>query len=76
MRFVTYEHDGHVSCGAVDEFDRIHPLPAGTRLIDLIAADADAGADALRAAGAEALAAGCRRSSRRRSATSSPSKNT
>lgn len=52
MRFVTYQHDGRVSCGALDERDRIHPLPVGTPLIDLISA----GAQALRAAGAAALA--------------------
>ena len=53
MRLATYEHGGQVSCGAVDDLDRIHPLAAGTRLIDLISA----GAHALRAAGAAALAA-------------------
>src|SRR5579884_740350 len=53
MRFATYEYGGAVYCGAVDEFDRIHPMPAGTRLIDLIGA----GADALHAAGDAALAA-------------------
>jgi 2-keto-4-pentenoate hydratase/2-oxohepta-3-ene-1,7-dioic acid hydratase in catechol pathway len=53
MRFVTYEHDEHISSGVLDEFDHIHPLPSGARLMDLISA----GPDALRAAGAEALAA-------------------
>ena len=52
MRFATYEHYGRVSCGVVDDLERIHPLPDGTRLIDVISA----GADALRAAGTAALA--------------------
>jgi 2-keto-4-pentenoate hydratase/2-oxohepta-3-ene-1,7-dioic acid hydratase in catechol pathway len=53
MRFVAYQHDGDASCGVVDESDRIHPLPNGARLIDLIGN----GSDALRSAGAQALAA-------------------
>lgn len=53
MRFVTYQHDGDASCGVVDESGRVHPLPNGARLIDLISA----GADALHSAGAQALAA-------------------
>jgi 2-keto-4-pentenoate hydratase/2-oxohepta-3-ene-1,7-dioic acid hydratase in catechol pathway len=53
MRFATYEHDELVRCGVLDQFDRMHPLPDGGRLIDLISA----GADALHAAGAAALAA-------------------
>ena len=53
MRFATYEHGGQAACGAVDDLDRIHPLAAGTRLIDLISA----GTDALHAAGAAGLAA-------------------
>lgn len=53
MRFVTYQHDGHVSCGALDGSDRIYPLPNDAKLIDLISA----GADALHAAGVQALSA-------------------
>ena len=53
MRFVTYQRDGDVSCGVLDATDRIHPLPNGARLVDLISA----GTAVLRAAGAQALAA-------------------
>jgi 2-keto-4-pentenoate hydratase/2-oxohepta-3-ene-1,7-dioic acid hydratase in catechol pathway len=53
MRFATYEYGGRTSCGVVDRADRIHPLPDGAGLLGLI----QAGARALHAAGAAALAA-------------------
>ena len=53
MRFATYEHAGRVSCGAVDDVERLHPLAGDAGLLDLIRT----GADALRAAGTAALAA-------------------
>jgi 2-keto-4-pentenoate hydratase/2-oxohepta-3-ene-1,7-dioic acid hydratase in catechol pathway len=53
MRFATYEYDGRTSCGAVDDAERVHPLPGGVDLLDLIRA----GAQALHATGAAALAA-------------------
>ncbi|MEU5387736.1 fumarylacetoacetate hydrolase family protein [Kitasatospora cineracea] len=52
MRFATYEHEGRRRCGALADDDRLHPLPDGTDLLDLIRA----GADALHAAGRTALA--------------------
>ncbi|MFB7950310.1 fumarylacetoacetate hydrolase family protein [Kitasatospora phosalacinea] len=51
MRFATYEHEGRRHCGALAA-DRLHPLPDGTDLLDLIRS----GADALHAAGRTALA--------------------
>lgn len=53
MRFATYEHRGRLGCGAVDDDDLLHPLPAGADLLTLIRA----GAGALHEAGTAALAA-------------------
>jgi 2-keto-4-pentenoate hydratase/2-oxohepta-3-ene-1,7-dioic acid hydratase in catechol pathway len=50
MRFATYEHDGQVRAGVVSD-DGLHPLPAGTTVLDLVRsglpAALDAGAAAL-----------------------------
>ena len=53
MRFATFEHDGAVAAGVVDGVGRlVHPLPAGTTVLDLVRG----GLPAARAAGAAALA--------------------
>ncbi|MFC9325669.1 fumarylacetoacetate hydrolase family protein [Kitasatospora sp. NPDC057015] len=52
MRFATYEHHGHRRCAVVSG-TRLHPLPVGTDLLDLVRA----GREALHAAGRRALAA-------------------
>ncbi|MFJ5881763.1 fumarylacetoacetate hydrolase family protein [Kitasatospora cineracea] len=51
MRFATYTYEGRRHCGALAD-DRLHPLPDGADLLDLIRS----GAEALHAAGRAALA--------------------
>jgi 2-keto-4-pentenoate hydratase/2-oxohepta-3-ene-1,7-dioic acid hydratase in catechol pathway len=53
MRFATYEHEGAVRAGVVsdDATPRVHPLPAGTAVLDLVRA----GLPAALAVGASAL---------------------
>ncbi|MBR7835600.1 fumarylacetoacetate hydrolase family protein [Actinospica durhamensis] len=52
MRFATYEHRGLIHAAALGPGERLHPLPPGAGLLDLIRA----GAEALHAAGDAALA--------------------
>lgn len=53
MRFATFEHDGAVAAGVVDGVGRlVHPVPAGTTVLDLVRG----GLPAALAAGTAALA--------------------
>ncbi|OPC80557.1 hydroxylase [Embleya scabrispora] len=52
MKFATFDLNGSIHSGVVPGEDAVHPLPAGETLLGLI----ERGAEALRAAGEQALA--------------------